>query len=139
MYCLGSVILSVGTNYWMVNTVVPLLFVFVYIAWYYLHSSRQIKRIEAIRCSSVYSHVSETITGLEVIRSSRMQRQFIEQFHRLVVEQINSLHPKSNLWSLYVCFVYRSADDTWRKVQGFHKFLRSWDCPLQMSKYFKQL
>ena len=95
VYCLGSVILSVGTNYWMVIAVVPLLFVFVYIAWYYLHLSRQIKRIETIRCSSVYSHVSETITGLEVIRSSRMQRQFIEQFHRLVVEQNNSLNPKS--------------------------------------------
>ena len=84
VYCLGSIFLSIGTNYLMVIAVVPLLSVFVYIAWYYLQTSRQIKRIEAVRCSSVYSHVNETITGLEVIRSSGMMKEFIKQFHRLV-------------------------------------------------------
>ena len=109
VYCLGSTLLSVGTNYWMVVAVVPLLFVFVYIAWYYLHTSRQIKRIEAVRCSAVYSHVTETKTGLEVIRSSGMQKKFSEQFHRLV-KHCNSLklqgsHNSFHVWVLPVTYV----------------------------------
>ena len=82
VYSLSSILLATGTNYWMVIAIVPLVSVFIYIAWYYLQTSRQIKRIEAVRCSSVYSHMNETITGLEVIRSSGMQKNFIEQFHR---------------------------------------------------------
>ena len=93
VYCLGSVVMSIGTNYWMVISVLPLLSLFVYIAWYYLQTSRQITCFVAVRCSSVYSHVAETIAGLEVICSSEMQTSFIEQFHRLV-EHYNTLHPK---------------------------------------------
>ena len=55
-----------------------------YFARYYLKSSRELKRIEAIKCSPVYSHVTETVDGLEVVHTSNMSKTFIDRLKWLV-------------------------------------------------------
>ena len=78
-------LLPAGTNVWLVLAACPVVVTVLYIGRYYLKSSRELKRLEAVRCSPVYSHISETILGLEVIRASRMGHHFLEKFYRLVI------------------------------------------------------
>ena len=69
------VLLALVVSLWIAIAVVPMVMLFLLVTAYYLKSSRELKRIEAIRCSPVYDHVAETITGLEVIRTSGMQEE----------------------------------------------------------------
>ena len=74
--CLNIIVvvfLALAVNMWIVVAVIPLMMLFFSITSYYVKSSRELKRIEAIRCSPVYDHVADTITGLEVIRTSGME------------------------------------------------------------------
>ena len=87
IYCLFSasaILVPVATNYWLFLTLLPIIGIFVYFARYYLRSSRDLKRIEAIKCSPVYSHITETVNGLEIVRTSNMSKTFLERLKRLV-------------------------------------------------------
>ena len=64
--------------------VVPMIVFAVCITRYYLKTSRQIKRLESISRSPVYSHFSETLDGLDTIRTRRRQRNFVDRFYRYV-------------------------------------------------------
>ena len=69
-------------NPWLFLAVVPAVISFVYIVKYYLKSSRELKRLESICRSPVFSHISETLNGLDTIRSRKRQKDFIQQFYR---------------------------------------------------------
>ena len=60
-----------------------MLFVFLYVQRLYIVSSRQLKRIDATRCSFIYSNFSETIVGSDSVRAYAKQTQFIEQSNDL--------------------------------------------------------
>ncbi|XP_019852694.1 PREDICTED: multidrug resistance-associated protein 4-like [Amphimedon queenslandica] len=49
--------------------------------WYYLKTARDIKRLEALALSPMYSHLSLTIRGLSTIRSYSMEDEAMNQFH----------------------------------------------------------
>ncbi|XP_037829737.1 multidrug resistance-associated protein 4 isoform X2 [Kryptolebias marmoratus] len=49
--------------------VVPLLLFFVYLRRYYLHTSRDVKRLESTTRSLVFSHLSSSLQGLMTIRA----------------------------------------------------------------------
>ena len=82
LFSLGATLLPAATNYWLVIGITPLILLFFYYARYYLKTSRELKRLEAIKCSPVYSHISDTIAGLEVIRSSDMEKIFLQDLFR---------------------------------------------------------
>ncbi|XP_068752769.1 ATP-binding cassette sub-family C member 4-like [Montipora capricornis] len=84
-YCLFSVsaiLVPVATNYWLFLALLPIIGIFLYFARYYLRSSRDLKRIEAIKCSPVYSHITETVNGLEIVHTSNMRKPFLERLKR---------------------------------------------------------
>ncbi|KAL8438589.1 hypothetical protein ACSSS7_000123 [Eimeria intestinalis] len=58
--------------------VIPLLYYYITIQSFYIPTSRQLKRIEAVLRSPVLSHFQETIEGTETIRAFREERRFIE-------------------------------------------------------------
>ena len=72
-----------ATNYWLFLALLPILATVAFYARYYLKSSRELKRIEAIKCSPVYSHITETANGLEIVHVSNMSKTFIERLQRL--------------------------------------------------------
>ena len=77
-----TVLVPVVTNPWLLFVVVLLAALVVYITRYYLKSSRELKRLESTCRSPVFSHFSETLNGLDTIRTRGRQRDFVEQFHR---------------------------------------------------------
>ncbi|XP_022792486.1 multidrug resistance-associated protein 4-like isoform X2 [Stylophora pistillata] len=83
--CLSSLLaflVPAATNYWLVLALLAIFSIFVYYARYYLASSRELKRIEAIKCSPVYSHITETFHGLEIVHISNKNKAFLERLQR---------------------------------------------------------
>jgi len=76
-YCL----LPIVTNYWLLAAILPLIGITVYIGRYYLKTARQLKRLESINRSPVFSHISETLNGLDTIRTRGRQKDFLDQFY----------------------------------------------------------
>ena len=100
LYALAAFLLPAGTNVWLVLAACPVVATVLYISRYYLKSSRELKRLEAVRCSPVYSHISETILGLEVIRASRMGPHFLKKFYRLVIWALLNLANSPRIYKL---------------------------------------
>ena len=79
---LSAAILPAFTNFWLCFVCFPVIGIFVYLAWYYLKISRELKRWESICRSPVFSHFTETISGLDTIRTRKKETDFINQFYR---------------------------------------------------------
>ena len=82
LYFFSATILSAVANVWLFIICIPLTVLFICLANYYLKSSREIRRLEALTCSPVYSLIADTVEGLEVIRSSEMESDFLQKFYR---------------------------------------------------------
>jgi len=82
LFSISTVLLPVAANFWLIFVAIPLVLIGLYYGRYYLNSSREIKRLEAITCSPVYSHISETVAGLEIISSSEMEQSFLKRLFR---------------------------------------------------------
>ena len=78
----ASTIIPTITNPWLLFLVIPLIVLVLCISTYYLKTSRELKRLESICRSPVFSHFSETLNGLDTIRTRGRQKDFVDQFHR---------------------------------------------------------
>jgi len=78
----ASIIIPTVTNPWLLFLVVPLIVLVFHISKYYLKTSRELKRLESICRSPVFSHFSETLNGLDTIRTRNRQKDFVDQFYR---------------------------------------------------------
>ena len=79
---LSGILVPVVSNPWLLSVVVPLSVLTVCITRYYLKTSRELQRLESISRSPVYSHILETLDGLDTIRTRQRQRDFVDQFYR---------------------------------------------------------
>merc|ERR1739848_318081 len=71
------VIISFVTPLFLV-LVFPLAYVYRYTQQYYIASSRELKRLDSVSRSPIYSHFTETIDGVSVVRSYGMIDTFSE-------------------------------------------------------------
>ena len=78
------IIVPIIANPWLLFIAVPLTVLVVYISKYYLKTSRELKRLESVSRSPVFSHISETLNGLDTIRTRGREKYFVEQFFRYV-------------------------------------------------------
>ena len=79
LFVFTAALLPSFTSFWIFLVTVPIFMTFVFLAWYYLKTSRDLKRLESIYRSPVFSHFSETIAGLDTIRTRKREKHFIEQ------------------------------------------------------------
>ena len=82
LFVFTAALLPSFSNFWLFLVFLPVFSAFVYLAWYYLNSSRELKRWESIYRSPIFSHFSETMAGLDTIRTRKRERDFIAQFYR---------------------------------------------------------
>ncbi|KAL6466397.1 hypothetical protein MHYP_G00242010 [Metynnis hypsauchen] len=59
--------------------VIPLIAVYHFVERFYLTTSRQLRRLDSVTRSPIYSHFGETVSGLPVIRAYGYQKRFLEQ------------------------------------------------------------
>ncbi|CAM9399555.1 unnamed protein product, partial [Ectocarpus sp. 12 AP-2014] len=76
----GNTLIIFFVNPWVVLSLLPALWYFLHLMGFYLKTSREAKRLEAVTRSPVYSQLSETLDGLVTIRAFGKQHRFLSQF-----------------------------------------------------------
>ncbi|XP_023385436.1 multidrug resistance-associated protein 1 [Pteropus vampyrus] len=78
----------------------PLGLIYFFVQRFYVASSRQLKRLESVSRSPVYSHFNETLLGVSVIRAFADQERFIRQSDLKVDENQKAYYPSivANRW-----------------------------------------
>uniref|UniRef100_A0A3B4UB65 ATP binding cassette subfamily C member 3 n=1 Tax=Seriola dumerili TaxID=41447 RepID=A0A3B4UB65_SERDU len=97
---LSTMIVIVSSTPIFAVVIVPLAFTYVFVQRFYVATSRQLKRLESVSRSPIYSHFSETITGSSVIRAYGRHSAFVLMSDMKVDENQKSYYPGivSNRW-----------------------------------------
>uniref|UniRef100_A0A8C1FTC2 Multidrug resistance-associated protein 1 n=1 Tax=Cyprinus carpio carpio TaxID=630221 RepID=A0A8C1FTC2_CYPCA len=82
----------------------PLGLFYFFVQRFYVASSRQLKRLESVSRSPVYTHFNETLLGTSVIRAFGEQQRFITESDGRVDHNQKAYFPS-------ICFVFWKADD----------------------------
>ena len=104
MNCLLEVsailVIIVYTTPYFLLILLPLALFYLLLQQLYIASSRQIKRLDMISKSPIFSHFSETVTGAASVRAFGAQQRFIQESERLVAtnNQCLFLSLSSNRW-----------------------------------------
>ncbi|XP_076072760.1 multidrug resistance-associated protein 1-like isoform X1 [Mytilus galloprovincialis] len=96
-----SVPLIIGyTTPWFLAVLFPLTVLYIMVQRFYVASSRQLKRLESVSRSPIYSHFGETITGVTTIRAYQQQLRFIAESEERVDENNICYFPSviANRW-----------------------------------------
>ena len=85
---------------WFVAVVVPLAVVFVLVQKYYIRTSRQLKRLDSIYRSPIFSHFTEGVSGAQSVRAYGHQDRFVKENMQRVDRSvgIGYLNIASNRW-----------------------------------------
>ncbi|XP_004749563.1 ATP-binding cassette sub-family C member 2 isoform X1 [Mustela putorius furo] len=67
-----------------VVVIIPLGIIYVSVQIFYVATSRQLKRLDSVTRSPIYSHFSETVSGLSVIRAFEHQQRFLQHNERQI-------------------------------------------------------
>ncbi|KAM4692498.1 LOW QUALITY PROTEIN: ATP-binding cassette sub-family C member 3 [Rhinophrynus dorsalis] len=97
---LSTMIVIVSSTPLFAVVIIPLAFAYVFVQRFYVATSRQLKRLESVSRSPIYSHFSETITGASIIRAYGRQSSFVQLSDNKVDENQKSYYPGivSNRW-----------------------------------------
>ncbi|KAI8362629.1 multi drug resistance-associated protein MRP [Blakeslea trispora] len=92
-------IVAYSTPIFMV-VVIPLGFLYIYIQRYYLTTSRELKRLDSVGKSPIYSHFQETISGVSTIRAYEQQRRFVFENENRLDDNQKAYYPSisCNRW-----------------------------------------
>ncbi|XP_043959113.1 ATP-binding cassette sub-family C member 3 isoform X2 [Gambusia affinis] len=97
---LSTMIVIISSTPIFAVVIAPLAFIYVFVQRFYVATSRQLKRLESVSRSPIYSHFSETITGSSVIRAYDRHAAFVQMCDMKVDENQKSYYPGivSNRW-----------------------------------------
>uniref|UniRef100_A0A915IZK5 ABC-type glutathione-S-conjugate transporter n=1 Tax=Romanomermis culicivorax TaxID=13658 RepID=A0A915IZK5_ROMCU len=88
IYCVCSVLTTLTvitiTILYFGLVVVPLAIMYYFVLRFYVSTSRQLKRLESVSRSPIFSHFQESISGVSSIRAYEVQNRFIDHSYRLM-------------------------------------------------------
>uniref|UniRef100_T1JBH2 Uncharacterized protein n=1 Tax=Strigamia maritima TaxID=126957 RepID=T1JBH2_STRMM len=97
------VVISISTPIFLA-VILPLGVIYYFIQKFYVATSRQLKRLESVSRSPIYSHFGETVTGATTIRAYNRQNQFI-------------LHSESTVDENQVCYYPSIIANRWLAIR----------------------
>ncbi|NXO28683.1 MRP3 protein, partial [Cisticola juncidis] len=97
---LSTMIVIIASTPLFAVVIVPLAILYFLVQRFYVATSRQLKRLESVSRSPIYSHFSETLSGASVIRAYRKVNAFVDTSDLRVDENQKSYYPGivSNRW-----------------------------------------
>uniref|UniRef100_A0AAZ3Q244 ATP-binding cassette, sub-family C (CFTR/MRP), member 3 n=1 Tax=Oncorhynchus tshawytscha TaxID=74940 RepID=A0AAZ3Q244_ONCTS len=97
---LSTMIVIVASTPIFAVVIAPLAFIYIFVQRFYVATSRQLKRLESVSRSPIYSHFSETVTGSSVIRAYCRHDAFVLMSDMKVDDNQKSYYPGivSNRW-----------------------------------------
>lgn len=80
--------------------IIPLAVIYFFVQRIYVATSRQLRRLDSVSRSPIYSHFGETVSGLSVIRAYKHQERFLKHNEVTIDENLKSVYPwiVSNRW-----------------------------------------
>uniref|UniRef100_A0A8C0GNK0 Uncharacterized protein n=1 Tax=Chelonoidis abingdonii TaxID=106734 RepID=A0A8C0GNK0_CHEAB len=80
--------------------IIPLSIFYFFLLRYYVSTSRQLRRLDSVTRSPIYSHFGETVSGLSVIRAYGHQERFLQHNNRIMDINQKSVYSwiVSNRW-----------------------------------------
>ncbi|XP_056148222.1 canalicular multispecific organic anion transporter 1 [Lampris incognitus] len=92
-------VISLATPIFVV-IIVPLGVVYYFVQRFYVATSRQLRRLDSVSRSPIYSHFGETVSGLSVIRAYGHQERFLKHNEYTIDENLKTVYPwiVSNRW-----------------------------------------
>lgn len=84
---------------------IPLLFLYKSVQQYYLSTSRELKRLDSIAFSPIFSHFGETLSGLMTVRAFRRQPLFAEKNETLLDRSNRCYWPIQVRATLFACLM----------------------------------
>ncbi|NXN34140.1 MRP3 protein, partial [Nycticryphes semicollaris] len=97
---LSTMIVIIASTPLFAVVIVPLAILYFFVQRFYVATSRQLKRLESVSRSPIYSHFSETVSGASVIRAYRRVTSFVDISDLKMDENQKSYYPGivSNRW-----------------------------------------
>ncbi|KAK9963932.1 hypothetical protein ABG768_005147 [Culter alburnus] len=80
--------------------VVPMAVVYYFVQRFYVATSRQLRRLDSVSRSPIYSHFGETVSGISVIRAYGHEQRFLKRNEDTIDQNLKSVYPwiVSNRW-----------------------------------------
>ncbi|XP_048800530.1 ATP-binding cassette sub-family C member 2 [Lagopus muta] len=91
--------IALATPFFLV-VIVPLGIFYYFVLRFYISTSRQLRRLDSVSRSPIYSHFGETVSGISVIRSYGHQQRFLQQNEKIMDINQKTVHSwiVSNRW-----------------------------------------
>ena len=88
------VIISFTTPLFLVSFI-PVLVIYLVIQRFYIRSSRQLKRLDSVSKSPIFSHFNESLAGVTSIRAFKIENEFIRKMQDLIDENLVFYYPNN--------------------------------------------
>ncbi|XP_060530036.1 multidrug resistance-associated protein 1-like isoform X5 [Cylas formicarius] len=97
---LGTLVVASYTTPPFIIVIIPIGILYYFIQRFYVATSRQLKRLESVSRSPIYSHFGETVSGVQTIRAYGQQERFITESENKVDLNQVCYYPSiiSNRW-----------------------------------------
>lgn len=78
LLCLSAILVDIIVTPYFIIVVLPVAAIYYFLQHFFRFTSRELQRLDCITKSPVYSHFSETVSGLSTIRSFRAESRFTD-------------------------------------------------------------
>uniref|UniRef100_A0A3P9Q7M5 ABC-type glutathione-S-conjugate transporter n=1 Tax=Poecilia reticulata TaxID=8081 RepID=A0A3P9Q7M5_POERE len=97
---LGTIVFLCLSTPLFIIVIIPLAVIYFFVQRFYIPTSRQLRRLESVARSPIYSHFGETMSGLSVIRAYNHQERFMKHNEVTIDENLKTIYSRimSNRW-----------------------------------------